>query len=777
MLKRPFNSISSNYSASFEWAIKSPALKAFRLALFLILSSVLYSTISCKSQKKPSYPFNLDFEHVDSLQQAADWSHDINTYSFYLDSSIKFHGSRSMCISGSEYDNYGRLFQVSDIPANGEFITLTGYMKTSEVSGFARLMLREENDVGEDVAWKDLEVEEIRGTTQWKLYRARIPVNPESNTLTFGAVLVGTGKVWIDSMQLTVDGKPIVQVTKKPRKIVKDESDPQIENASNELTKPLNNTQLQRLSTLCEVWGFLKYYRPHHEEYSEGWDSILFKTIPLVINAGSVGSFENAIESLVDFSGRFQAMKINMNPFQSQPTVDSITTKYQPDYAHIFDNDNFSIRIRQRLDSIRQSPLALNSSMVVQAPRIGNPIFKIENQYSLKNCPSTAIRVLALFRYWSLIQYYYPYRYLLKDSWKGILSVFIPRFISANNPEIYLKTLLELIGAIHDAHAFVQSPELDSLKGKYLLPFRANFVQGKLLVTGFYDTLPEVKSLLFVGDIITRIDRIQTDSLVLRYLPFTQASNYAGQLELLTSYDGMLMRNRNENVLLTVSRNELFVEIPVRCRELSAYYDELYQEKFGFRLLGKIGYMFPAKLKETDYEAIRKAFSGTKGIIIDLRCYPSVFMPITYGHWFKSGVTPFAKLGMMDFSVPGGIKKPFDLSNGSEDGDFYKGKLVILVNAKTISQSEWTTMAFQSNPLAWVVGSQTAGADGNVSPILLPGNVRTAISGLGVYYPDGGETQRLGVRINIPVTPTIAGIKAGRDEILERAISLINSKR
>src|SRR5450631_3274517 len=104
MLKRPFNSISSNYSASFEWAIKSPALKAFRLALFLILSSVLYSTISCKSQKKPSYTFNLD-------------------------SSIKFHGSRSMCISGSEYDNYGRLFQVSDIPANGEFITLTGYMK------------------------------------------------------------------------------------------------------------------------------------------------------------------------------------------------------------------------------------------------------------------------------------------------------------------------------------------------------------------------------------------------------------------------------------------------------------------------------------------------------------------------------------------------------------------------------------------------------------------------------------------------------------------------
>ena len=44
-----------------------------------------------------------------------------------------------------------------------------------------------------------------------------------------------------------------------------------------------------------------------------------------------------------------------------------------------------------------------------------------------------------------------------------------------------------------------------------------------------------------------------------------------------------------------------------------------------------------------------------------------------------------------------------------------------------------------------VLGSTTAGADGNVSNIPLPGGLRTMISGIGVFYPDKGPTQRVGI--------------------------------
>jgi C-terminal processing protease CtpA/Prc len=78
-------------------------------------------------------------------------------------------------------------------------------------------------------------------------------------------------------------------------------------------------------------------------------------------------------------------------------------------------------------------------------------------------------------------------------------------------------------------------------------------------------------------------------------------------------------------------------------------------------------------------------------------------------------------------------------------------------------------MALRVAPQAIVVGSTTAGADGNVSEIMLPGALRTMISGIGVFYPDKKPTQRVGIIPDVEVRPTIAGIRAGRDEVLEEA--------
>ena len=41
---------------------------------------------------------------------------------------------------------------------------------------------------------------------------------------------------------------------------------------------------------------------------------------------------------------------------------------------------------------------------------------------------------------------------------------------------------------------------------------------------------------------------------------------------------------------------------------------------------------------------------------------------------------------------------------------------------------------------------------------------------LGVFYPDKKPTQRVGIDPDLEVKPTIAGIRDGRDEVLEAAI-------
>jgi C-terminal processing protease CtpA/Prc len=99
------------------------------------------------------------------------------------------------------------------------------------------------------------------------------------------------------------------------------------------------------------------------------------------------------------------------------------------------------------------------------------------------------------------------------------------------------------------------------------------------------------------------------------------------------------------------------------------------------------------------------------------------------------------------------------------------------VDAVTQSSAEYHSMAFRAAPGAVVVGSTTAGADGNVSQIPLPGDLHTMISGIGVFYPDQRPTQRIGIVPDVIVEPTIADIRAGRDPVLEEALRLILGTR
>jgi C-terminal processing protease CtpA/Prc len=96
----------------------------------------------------------------------------------------------------------------------------------------------------------------------------------------------------------------------------------------------------------------------------------------------------------------------------------------------------------------------------------------------------------------------------------------------------------------------------------------------------------------------------------------------------------------------------------------------------------------------------------------------------------------------------------------------------VLLDETSQSQAEYTSMAFRAAG-ATVVGSTTAGADGNASRFALPGGFSSMISGIGVFYPDKKPTQRIGIIPDVEVRPTIAGIRSGRDEVLEAALRQI----
>ena len=83
-------------------------------------------------------------------------------------------------------------------------------------------------------------------------------------------------------------------------------------------------------------------------------------------------------------------------------------------------------------------------------------------------------------------------------------------------------------------------------------------------------------------------------------------------------------------------------------------------------------------------------------------------------------------------------------------------------------------MARKMVPNMKVVGCTTAGADGNVTQaFLLPGGASTVFTSLGVCYPNKGQAQQLGIVPDVKVAQTLEGFRTGRDEMQEKAVSLI----
>ena len=75
--------------------------------------------------------------------------------------------------------------------------------------------------------------------------------------------------------------------------------------------------------------------------------------------------------------------------------------------------------------------------------------------------------------------------------------------------------------------------------------------------------------------------------------------------------------------------------------------------------------------------------------------------------------------------------------------------------------------------LGTIVGGPTAGTNGNVASFVTPGGFAVNFTGMRVTRHDGRSPHHLvGVRPDVPVAPTLEGLRAGRDEVLERGLAV-----
>lgn len=530
----------------------------------------------------------------------------------------------------------------------------------------------------------------------------------------------------------------------------------------------LQKSLIVDLELLGRVWGFLKY---HHPEVGNGiynWDYELFRVLPSYLNNKSIAERNQILSKWIDKYGKILSC--------SKCTATSPDAILKPDHSWI-ENSDLGVDVKSKLQNIYQNRFQGKHFYIQLVKGVGNPQFLNENTYPDMPYPDAGFRLLALFKYWNSINYFYPNKHLTDKNWNVVLGEYIPLFLKAKNELEYELAVLKLIGEIQDTHAnlFEGNNKIQEWKGSFYPPIKVRFIQDKLVVTDYYN--PELKNEagLLIGDIITHVDGVKVEDKIRELKPFTPASNDIVQFRNIAED---ILRSKRPTLSLTYSSGSQTHRKSIRLYEKDKLnYYRYYRKEEGpsYRLLeNNIGYITLSNITQEDVAKIKLAFKNTKAIIIDQRNYPSTFVPFLLGSYFQVlDPSPFVRFTFGNPGNPGEFKMGNPISIPKAP-DTYQGRLVVLVNEISQSQAEYTAMAFRSAPKTTIIGSTTAGADGNVSEIGLPGGLKTMISGIGVYYPNGRETQRIGIVPDIEVKPTIEGIKKGKDELLEKAIELIN---
>jgi carboxyl-terminal processing protease len=524
------------------------------------------------------------------------------------------------------------------------------------------------------------------------------------------------------------------------------------------------HSETEKIATFCKVWGFLKYYHPQVSKGKYDWDHQLIEKLPLV---KSCNTKEDVCRVYIDWIRSLGKIKTRKNLTDS--TSRSFTKNLN--IGWINDTTLFNPELIAQLNYIKDN--RARHHYYVQK-NIFAPYFE-EKQYNDSVFPSEGLRMVGLFRYWNIINYFAPYKYLTDHDWNDVLIEMIPEFQSPIDTIAYHRAMYKLVSRLDDSHAAFFSKYIRQYNGTKYFPYQCKVVENKLIITGYFnDSLCRINKLL-PGDVITHINGTPTEILLSEKLAQTAGSNPSFKLRNIAN---QLLTGNSDSVNITVERRNQLFNVTISRYEAGKYHYKWNDPKWPDReeIDSSTGYVYMGDLKPGQVKKTMKGLMDKKAIIFDLRCYPQG-TGRKIARYLCKEKSPFSVFITPDLTFPGIFYRTEKQYCGKrQNRNYYKGKVIVLLNESTISQAEYTCMAFRTLPDVTFIGSQTAGADGDVLPITFPGGYKTYFSGLGVFYPDGKSTQRIGIIPDIEVKPTIEGIRSGKDEVFEKAIEFINRK-
>jgi len=365
---------------------------------------------------------------------------------------------------------------------------------------------------------------------------------------------------------------------------------------------------------------------------------------------------------------------------------------------------------------------------------------------------------------WNVLQHFYPYFDVVGTDWNVALTEALRSAATDRGRADFVATLDRLSAHLDDGHSVVTGPGEEF---PFAAPFAWRWVEGRLVITAVSDSAGID---LQRGDVVRSLNGEPVER---RYASLaTRISAASDGWRRYRSLARMASEARDTLVLDVERADGRRHRVPVpRSDDLPPGFgrpDKIAQVRPG------IWYVDVGRVDDDMFMAKVDTLARARGVIFDVRGYP-----------WRLGIEPLA--GLTDTTMtcaqwhipivsrPDHRDMAFDFSiwKVAPRAPRFRGRIAFLIDGEAISYAETWLGIVEYYRLGALVGEPTAGTNGNVNVIRLPGGYAVRFTGMKVLKHDGSRHHGVGIHPTVPVSPTIAGVRAGRDEQLERAIEIV----
>lgn len=197
-------------------------MKYLFLTVFALTQLTLFGQIAPASSGNEKDEYNLGFEKVNPVSNSSlGWNTGITKSGFKIgiDSAEKHSGKYALLIENIDQNVASNYAMTSlSIPAKfeGSEVEVKFYLKMQNVKEHIDFPFRIDDEDDDKLQFTNLLTERIYGTQNWKQYSLKLPLQKEASKIYLFPLLYGPGKMWIDDVQVLIDGVDISLAKIKP---------------------------------------------------------------------------------------------------------------------------------------------------------------------------------------------------------------------------------------------------------------------------------------------------------------------------------------------------------------------------------------------------------------------------------------------------------------------------------------------------------------------------------------------------------------------------------